>query len=79
MKKSSVSRRKFLSGMGVAAGAAALAPTIKTFGAGPKSRGGLLNAWTRPFMSNDSDTLRPVRILNRKPGSHLQPLTKRPF
>lgn len=75
MKKSSVSRRKFLTGLGVAAGAAVLAPTIKPLGAGSKSKGGLLDAWTRP-----RDTrLYPVRILSRKPGTHLLPLAQRTF
>jgi len=75
MKKSSVSRRKFLTGLGVAAGAAALAPAVKSLGAGPNSKGSLLDAWTRP-----RDTrLYPVQILSRKQGSYLLPLAERPL
>jgi hypothetical protein len=75
MKKPSVSRRKFLTGLGVAAGAAAMAPTAKSLGAGSKSKGSLLDAWMRP-----RDTrLYPVQILNRQQGSYMLPLTQRPL
>jgi len=76
MKKSSVSRRKFLTGFGVATGAAMVMPTMNSIGVGTKSKGSLLDAWTK---QSNSYFLTPVQILSRKPGSYLLPLAKRPL
>jgi hypothetical protein len=88
MKKSSVSsRRKFLTGMGIAAGAAALAPAVKTLGlpcCGGKSS--LLNAWTSPAANyrphaglTQKLLMEPKQKITRAAGSHLLPLSQRPF
>jgi len=61
--------------MGVAAGVTALAPATKALRMGAKGKGNVLDAWTKPR----DPTIYPVRILTRKPGSHLLPLSQRPF
>jgi hypothetical protein len=78
MKKKSLSRRKFLTGMGLAAGSAALLPNVKTLNADSKGKRSLLDAWTKPTSAYDRN-IHPVRTLSRKPGSHLLALAQRPF
>lgn len=78
MKKSSVSRRKFLTGMGLAAGAAALTTTVRPLGSLSNNGRNLLDAWSRPIKSS-SIIMNPVRMLTRKRGSNLLTLAKRPF
>jgi len=78
MKKSAFSRRKFLSGMGLAAGAAAVAPSIKGLQLSTKHTGDLLDAWKKP-QNALAHTLHPVRIVFRPTGSNLLPLSRRPL
>jgi len=71
MNKHSISRRKFLTGMGVTTGVVVAASS--------KGKGRLLDAWARPTSSPQHRQLKTVSILNRAPGSHQLPLSKRPF
>jgi len=78
MKKTSTTRRKFISGMGAAVGATVLTSAMKPMGKSSANRFTLLNAWAQPKRPSGSH-IHPVQILNRTPGSCLLPLARRPF
>lgn len=78
MKKSLVSRRKFVTGIGLTAGAVALGPTLSNFvSSSSNQERGLLGAWSKP--TNRTVFMEPVKTLNRQAGSHRLPLLQRPF
>lgn len=81
-----LSRRKFLSSVGVAAGAAAVVPVVKSINA--LGQGGKMaadakgvakvSARRHPAVASLA-VLKPVRVLSRQPGTAFLPLSKRPL
>jgi hypothetical protein len=79
-KSSSSSRRKFIAGIGAAAGAVTLSPMVKGYFSMPTGERNLLNAWSHPKVCvKPNFIMKPVGMLYREAGSHLLPLSKRPF
>jgi len=76
-KTSQTSRRKFLTSVGLIAGAAAMAPSMKQnlF----KNSKSLLDPWLRKSINQKQTRINPLRVKSRPPGSHLLPFSSRPF
>jgi hypothetical protein len=78
MKKTTLSRRKFIGKLSTATGAVALLPGIRSMGEA-KSSGKLqpLSAREKDILENK--VIKPVRVISRLPGSHILSLARRPF
>jgi len=84
MNKSNVTRRKFLAGLGVTAGAAAVVPAFKTMNAlaSTRSHSALTSTKSstvkKPTFLAKFHTLQPVKTISRSPGTSRLPLAIRP-
>jgi len=74
MKTSKISRRKFLTGMGVAAGAAAAMPALTSIAR--RSRR-VTASKRRPSILDALGTLKPVKVISREAETYRLPLSSR--
>jgi hypothetical protein len=80
MKKSNISRRKFIAGLGVAAGAAAALGTLKStsISGGGRLAGATAVTKKRPAVLAQFPRLIPLQKVNRPAGTSRLPLMIRP-